>query len=82
MLLLNRIFVKKHVAAFAILLFLIVFFIVQWIKPGFLFANDGSIRPFGLGYKHKTVIPFWFISIILAILSYTAVLYYLTYPRL
>jgi hypothetical protein len=51
------------------------------IQPAFLYDKDGSIREFGVGYKNKTILPMWLFSIILGILSYTFVLYYLTYPR-
>ncbi len=51
------------------------------MKPSFIYENDGSFRQFGLGYKKKTVIPIWLITIILAILSYVFILYYLTIPK-
>ena len=51
------------------------------IKPAFLYNTDGSLKQFGLGRKNKTVIPIWFISLILAILSYLFVLYYLAVPK-
>ena len=50
---------------------------VHYIKPAFLYTKEGGFREFGVGYKNKTVIPIWLISIILAILSYVAVMYYL-----
>jgi len=49
------------------------------IKPSFIYDNDGSFREFGVGYKHKTVVPAWIISILLGILSYMGILYYLAY---
>ncbi len=52
------------------------------IKPDFLYKKDGSVREFGVGYKNKTIMPVWLFSIILGILSYIAVLYYLTYPKI
>jgi len=61
---------------------MIVFGLVQMIKPAFLYKNDGSIREFGVGYKNKTIMPVWLFSIILGILSYLFVLYYLTFPKL
>ena len=44
------------------------------IKPTFLYNDDGSFRQFGLGYRHKTVIPMWIMAIVLAIFSYLFVL--------
>jgi hypothetical protein len=70
-------FIRYHKLNVAIFLFLLMFSIVHFIKPGFLYNNEGGFRKFGVGYKNKTVIPIWIISIILAILSYLAVLYYL-----
>jgi len=49
------------------------------LKPTLLYNEEGGFRPFGVGYRHKTVIPIWLVSIILAIFSYLAVLYYLAF---
>jgi hypothetical protein len=46
------------------------------MKPAFAYTPEGAFRPFGIGYKHKTVLSVWVITIILAIFSYTAVIYY------
>ena len=70
-------FIRYHKLNVSIFIFLVLFSIIHFIKPGFLYNKDGGFRPFGVGYKHKTVIPVWVISIILAILSYLGVLYYL-----
>ena len=70
-------FIRYHKLNVAIILFLIMFSLIHFLKPGLIYNNDGGFRPFGVGYKHKTVIPIWVVSIILAILSYLAVLYYL-----
>ena len=72
-------FIRYHKLSIAILLFLLLFSFVHVTKPGFLYNKEGGFRPFGLGYRHKTVVPIWIIAIILAILSYLAVLYYLAY---
>jgi len=78
----NRIFVRKHINSFAILLFLVAFYSINMAKPVIMYNEDGSFREFGIGYKKNTVVPAWLVAIILAILSYLGVLYYLTYPRL
>lgn len=75
-------FVKNNITLVAITLFLISFTILMLFKPGFLYNKDGSIKTFGLGYKKKTVIPVWLVSIIFAILSYYLVLYFLNYSKL
>jgi len=72
-------FVRYHKLNVAIFVFLLFFSIVHFIKPGFSYNHEGGFRPFGVGYRNKTVIPIWVVSIILAILSYLGVLYYLAY---
>ena len=76
-----RTFARNNTTLAAIIIFLIVFVIIQMLQPAFLYSRDGSIREFGVGYKNKTILPLWLFSIILGILSYVLVLYYLTYPR-
>ena len=78
----NRIFVRKHLVSFATLLFVTMYVLIIKLKPGFLYKNDGSLRTFGVGYKNKTVIPVWLAAIALAIISYLSILYYLIYPRI
>lgn len=73
----NRLFLKKHVLAISIILFLVSFYIIHYIKPSFLYKKNGELRAFGIGYKEKTIIPIWLISIILPILCYIVIRYYL-----
>lgn len=72
-----RTFIRNNHTLASILLFLIVFGLVQALNPSFLYNNDGSIRDFGVGYKNKTIFPLWLFSIVLGILTYISVLYYL-----
>ena len=60
-----RSFIRKHTTSVAILIFIIVFYAIQCCAPSFLYKKDGSIRPFGLGYKSKTVLPIWLIAIVI-----------------
>ena len=78
----TRVFIKKHIISFAIIIFLAIYLTINHIKPHFLYTKDGTLRVFGLGYKNKTVIPLWLISIVIAILSYVGVLYWLALPKL
>jgi hypothetical protein len=71
---LSKQWIKMNKVSFAIILFLMVFSIFHYMKPAFAYNTSGGFRPFGVGYKHKTVIPIWIIAIILAIFSYLAVL--------
>jgi len=76
---LTKKFIRINKVNIAILLFLLSFTLVHIIKPSLIYNKEGGFRPFGLGYKHKTVIPIWIISIILAIFSYLAVLSYIMF---
>jgi len=77
-----RQFIAENVTVAAIILFVIIFWFVHTIKPVFLYKPDGSLREFGVGYKNKTILPIWLLSIILGILCYLFVLYYLAYPKI
>ena len=73
---LDRRFILRNKVYFAILIFLVSFWIFHLIKPGFAYQENGAFRPFGVGYLHKTVIPAWIIAILLAIFSYLLVMMY------
>lgn len=68
-------FARKNKSLVSIIVFLLVFGIVQLMKPSFLYGRDGSIREFGVGYKNKTILPLWLFSIVLGIICYLIVLY-------
>jgi len=70
-----RNFIQKNVTVVSIILFVIIFSIIQFTKPAFLYKKNGSIREFGVGYTNKTILPIWLLSIILGILSYVIVTY-------
>jgi uncharacterized membrane protein YidH (DUF202 family) len=78
----NTAYIRKNITLFSIALFLIIFGMIQIMKPACFYNRDGSIREFGIGYKNKTIFPIWVFSLILGILSYLAVLYYVNSPRL
>ena len=67
-------FIRLNRVNIAILIFLIAFMIIHVYKPILMYTKEGGFRQFGVGYKHKTVIPIWVVAIILAIFSYLAVL--------
>jgi len=52
------------------------------MKPSCLYNKDGSIREFGIGYKNKTILPIWLLSLVLGILSYLVVMYITIYPKM
>lgn len=73
----NRMFIRKHITATAIVLFSMAFILIQVIQPSFVYKSDGTLRTFGIGTKNKTVVPMWLIAILLSIMSYFIVLVYL-----
>lgn len=72
-----REFILDNKLSVAVCIFVIVFFLIHYSKPSFVYNKDGSFREFGVGYRHKTVIPIWLVSIVIGIFSYLGVLYYL-----
>ena len=70
-------FIENNHLLCSIVLFLILFGIIIFGNPSYLFMQDGSFRQFGIGYRNKTIFPIWLLSIILGILCYLYVLYYL-----
>jgi hypothetical protein len=76
-----RNYIRENVTVVSIILFIIIFIFIQIVKPAFLYKSDGSIREFGIGYKNKTILPIWLLSIILGILCYVIVMYYVVYPK-
>jgi hypothetical protein len=75
-------FIRKNVPLVSIILFIILFGVIQMLKPSFLYNPDGSLREFGVGYKNKTILPVWLLSLVLGILSYVVVLFYITKIRI
>lgn len=77
----NYNFIRNNINSFAILLFLVSFSLLNFVQPGFLYNNNGTLREFGLGQRRKTILPIWLLSLLLGILSYLAVLYFVTIPK-
>ena len=78
----TRIYIRQNLVSISIAVFIGAFIAVQYLKPGIIYHNDGSLRDFGLNNTRKTILPIWLVTIILAILSYVLVLYYLAYPKI
>ena len=77
-----RAFLRKNITSASIILFIILFAIIQLVKPAFLYEPNGALRQFGLGSSKKTIIPIWFLTLILSMMSYLCILYYLSAPKL
>jgi hypothetical protein len=75
-------YIRENKTIVSIILFIIIFASIQMMKPACFYNNDGSIREFGIGYKNKTILPIWLLSIVLGILCYLAVLYFVNIPRI
>ena len=73
--LLSKPFLKKYKLSIAIVLYIIGFYIINRSKPNIFYNPDGSLKQFGIGYKHKTVVPLWLFSTVLAIVSYIFMTY-------
>jgi hypothetical protein len=78
----NRNYIRENITLVSVVLFIIIFGMIQMMKPACFYNKDGSIREFGIGYKNKTILPIWLSSIVLGILCYLAVMYYIAYPRM
>lgn len=76
-----RLFIRRNITSVSILVFVLLYSIIQYSQPQILYDDKGRIRLFGIGTKKKTILPIWLLTIILAILSYLFVLYYLTLPK-
>jgi hypothetical protein len=80
--LINKNYIREHITLISIILFVFIFGLIVMIKPAFLYNRDGSVREFGIGYKNKTILPIWLLSLILGIVSYLIVMFYLASPKL
>ena len=60
----------------SLIIYLLIVFMIWYLKPSFLFNRDGSFRQFGIGYKEKTILPIWLFFIIAGLLSYIGVMYW------
>lgn len=78
----SKSYIKRNIVMFSLFVFILSYFILNTIKPKFLYNDNMTLRQFGVGYRKKTVLPLWLISIVLAILSYFSILYYVTYNRI
>ena len=71
-------FIRQNKILVSIILFITIFYLLQIMKPSFLYNKDGSLREFGIGYKNKTIFPLWLLSLVLGIICYLFILYFTT----
>jgi uncharacterized membrane protein YozB (DUF420 family) len=74
-------YIRENKTFVAIILFIIIFGSIHVVKPACFYNKDGSIREFGIGYRNKTILPIWLLSLVLGILCYLAVMYYVSYSK-
>ncbi len=77
----NPRWVRHNKVSVAIILYIILFTLVNLVKPAFMYNPDGTIKEFGVGFRKKTIIPIWLISIFMAIIAYFSVMYYVSVYR-
>ena len=75
----NQYISREALSIIAVFIFLILFGTINAFRPSVIYNKDLSFRRFGIGYKNKTVIPIWLMSIVLAILVYVGVTYLFEY---
>jgi hypothetical protein len=75
-------YIRENITLVAVILFVIIFGIIQMMKPACFYNSNGSIREFGIGYRNKTILPIWLFSLLLGIICYLAVLYYINTPKI
>ena len=73
---------RENITLFSVALFIIIFGLIQMMKPACFYNKNGSIREFGVGYRNKTILPIWLLSLVLGILCYLAVMFYVAHPKL
>jgi len=72
---------RTHITSISIVIFVCVYCYLNYLKPAFIYNKNGTLREFGIGFKKKTVVPLWLITIFIAIISYFSVLYYIESPN-
>ena len=66
----------KNSFTLIVILYLILYSLLTFFKPNFLFDNEKDLlRSFGVGYNNTTIMPLWLCSILLAIFSYFIIIY-------
>jgi len=71
-------YIRENITLVAVVLFIAIFGTIQMFKPSCFYNKDGSIREFGIGYRNKTILPIWLLSLVLGILCYLFVMFYVS----
>jgi hypothetical protein len=54
-----RAFIRNNITTTSIIIFILLFALVQHLEPSFLYNKNGTLKQFGLGRKSRTVLPVW-----------------------
>ena len=49
-----RNYIRENATLVSVILFIIIFGLIQMMKPACFYNKDGSIREFGIGYKNNS----------------------------
>ena len=74
-----RQYIINNINLVSVVIFLLLFALIIFIKPTIIFDKNGRPREFGIGYKNKTILPLWLMVIILSIISYLFIVYITNY---
>ena len=74
--------IRENITLVSVVLFIFIFGIIQMMKPVCFYNRDGSIREFGVGYRNKTILPIWLLSLLLGILCYLTVMFYVSSAKI
>ena len=66
---------NKNRVLMSIFLFMGLFGLFHWAQPAFAYDSQGNFRSFGIGQTDTTVVPIWLVVLIIAVISYLAVIY-------
>jgi hypothetical protein len=77
----NLKYIRNNIISVSSIIFIVFYGLILFLRPGFIYNSDGSLRQFGLNNSRKTIIPAWLLALLLAISSYFIVLYYITIPK-
>lgn len=75
-------YIAKNSLTISIAIFILSFYTINMVRPAFLYNTDGSLREFGLNSSRKTILPVWFIAMLLAIVSYLGTSFLVAAPKL
>ena len=67
----------KNRLLISITIFILLLLFINWIKPNFVYNNDGTFIQLGIGYTNRTIFPIWLVVILLALFVYISVMYFI-----